>query len=373
MALLSSRPPKVEKLRRKGDVDALLRALTYTDQATDRQGNVVDLGVSIRASAAEALAESDAPAAKAGLLSALNDSAEGVRLAVVGGLKKRSDAATTNALLDGVIDWVEPEHSGSRREALDALCALSESTLPERAAAALLRRDSDLTADDEEVLRRLIGADGSGNASTRVIDVLVGALGNEDEATTRDRATAMLLWLAPESVDALISALEHGSPDRQRRVALALGRTHDARCVLPLERVLESEHEHVRGAVATALGDVHDPSAVEALLRASADPSYAVRLAATAGLDRLGGVAVVLGVTAFIRPLLLNESSPWDPAEVESAFGRALQAQPSLSESPEPPGEIAPQVRPLPAAVASGPKASDSSAGFLHRLRSRYR
>ena len=59
------------------------------------------------------------------------------------------------------------------------------------------------------------------------------------------------------------------------------------------------------------MGDVEprrarDPIAVEALIRATRDDDDAVRVAAGSALDKLGSVAVMLGVAALMRPMLAD-------------------------------------------------------------------
>jgi HEAT repeats len=81
----------------------------------------------------------------------------------------------------------------------------------------------------------------------------------------------------------------------------------------------------VRAECAGALGELRDPAAVEALIRASRDPEHRVRAQAGWALDRLGMVALVVGVSTMIRPMIREavEAGEERPALTEAGNGRA--------------------------------------------------
>src|SRR5437588_7265753 len=108
VGLLWTRPPNVEKLRRKGDADALVRALEYEDVIDDREGRVVDLGEPVRADAAAALADLDGDVARAGLLRALADPEQTVRMVALDALRKRRDPETLGGLVAAAANWTRP-------------------------------------------------------------------------------------------------------------------------------------------------------------------------------------------------------------------------------------------------------------------------
>jgi HEAT repeat protein len=60
----------------------------------------------------------------------------------------------------------------------------------------------------------------------------------------------------------------------------------------------------VRAECARALGELRDPAAVEVLIHASRDQEHRVRAQAGWALDRLGMVALVVGVSTMIRPMI---------------------------------------------------------------------
>jgi HEAT repeat protein len=81
-----------------------------------------------------------------------------------------------------------------------------------------------------------------------------------------------------------------------------LGAIKDIRAFEPLCAALEQANAKVRAESCVALGELRDPTAVEPLLRATRDPEHFVRARAGSSLDRIGMVAVVVGVsTSFAR------------------------------------------------------------------------
>lgn len=342
----SSRVPDVEKLKRKGNVEGLLRALSYEDVVTDRSGEEVDLGAPVRARAAAALADTDGPSARQGLLRTLDDPEESVRLVGVRKLKERGDAATADALVEAAATWTAPTQRAAREEAVEALASFRDPGLAQRLVAALLRRRAELLEEDGQALRHLVAAGGGPTAGEATVSYLMDVLASDSDDATLSRAGTVLEWLSPHSIEPLIAALSR--PDQQRRAATALGGIRDSRAVEPLAAILDSDDPAIRQTAAWALGEIKDPSAVEALLRATTDDDYSVRSVAAAGLDQLGTVAVILGVTAFMRPLLATAPTP---------------AVPSTEDLPPPPDH---ELEPRPVA-AEGLRVS-RTGGVLRKL-----
>jgi HEAT repeat protein len=304
--LLRGRPPKVEKLERRGDVDGLVRALAFEDPIADGDDRVTDLGAPVRVAATEALARIDSQAAFRGLLNALDDPEENVRIAAVRGLRERGDPFAVEQLTSAATNWTDPAFVRAREEAIEALAHLRDPTAPRRMAAGLITRATELDdAHDAHALRRLTQAGGP-EAVRGTIEDLVARLRDGSGAP---RTRPLLVWLAPESVDALIAALEH--PVARREAILALGSTHDARAVEPLQSILLGDGEPpVRIAAAWALGEIRDPSAVESLLVATGDPDFGVRSEAIQSFDKLGNAAIAFAMSALVRPMLENGASP---------------------------------------------------------------
>jgi HEAT repeat protein len=337
-----SRPPRVEKLQRKGRVEKLVRALSYEDPVTDRDGRVVDLGTETRRQAAEALATLNMPGAYDGLLRALEDPEEIVRVTALRGLRERGDPVAVEQLTSAVTNWTEPQYARARQEALETLAFLRDPTAPRRVAAGLLTRTAELDEEsDAPVLRRLTRAGGH-DALIATIGDLIGRL-REGNAPARTRT--LLVWLAPESVEPLIEALPN-VPAR-REAILALGEAHDSRAVERLCTVLLGDDEPaIRAAAARALGEIRDPAAVEALLLATGDPEYEIRTAASESFDRLGNAAVAVAMSVLVRPALENGAS----AGADQLAGG--EEEPEAEEAPaEPEPEPAPEPEPVPQAA----------------------
>lgn len=316
MGLLRGRPPNVEKLKRKWKWDRLTDALSYEDLITDRDGNLHDLGTEVRAAAATALAETDAQEATDGLLRALEDPEERVRVAAVRGLGTRDDPRATRALLSAVTSWTSPELADAREEALAALTRLDDPEIPRHAAELLLERSRELDDADGEVMQRL--AESGGQAARRAtIDDLVRKLRHVSVSASSLRVCTLLTWLGPEAVDALIAVLD--DENAQQGAVLALGSIHDPRALEPLIELLRgSEDPSVRRAAAWALGEIRDPVAADPLLLATRDQDYEVRTMASASFDSLGNVAVAVVMSGMVRSALEN-SQHEQPPPLEAA------------------------------------------------------
>jgi HEAT repeat protein len=331
--LLGGRAPKVEKLRRRNDVDGLVRALGYQDLVRDREGQVFDMGVELRERAVGALAGMDGQPATDALLRALGDPAESVRMAAVRGLRGRDDAGAAEELASAVANWTEPHYATARGEALEALVSLRDPAAPRLLVAGLVARETELDPEaDAEMLRRVTDAGGH-DALAGTVDDLVARL---RDASGQARVRSLLVWLAPDSVDPLIRALDDRAA--RRDAIFALGAIHDSRAVEKLCAILIGEDEEgMRTAAAWALGEIKDPSAVEPLLVASADPDYHVRSEASASFDKLGNVAIAVAMSALVRPALENgAAAPVDaipapaPAPAPARDGSRSQTRPSL-------------------------------------------
>ena len=335
MGLLRGRRPNVEKLERKGNVDGLIRALRYEDRAVDRDDNVLDLAVNVRRAATEALARIESRAAFDGLLRALDDPQPSVRIAAVDGLRERGDPLAVEQLTSAATNWTEPEYAEARAEAVGALAFLRDPTTPRRVAAGLLTRTTELDEDsDAPVLRKLARAGGH-DALVGTIADLVARL-REGSAPARTRT--LLVWLAPDSVEPLIGALD-AVPAREEAIA-ALGETRDSRAVEGLCSVLLGDDQAtIRAAAARALGEIRDPAAVEALLLASGDQEYEIRTAAGDSFDKLGNAAIAVAVMRLVQPALENGGTPHrdEIATAETESGPAPPGQPVQQAEPEPP------------------------------------
>jgi HEAT repeat protein len=325
--LLPRRPPDVEKLAQTGSVKGLVRALRYEDPVTDRDGRFVDLGAGIRAAAARGLArQADADAYDA-LVRALADPEDSVRLAAVHSLRERGDRRAVEPLLSLAMSYTDEDQPPSRGEAIRTLALLRDAEVARRAAAELLARPEDLNELDVTALRHLARAGGSEAIGATIEDLL----GHMRDGPTPGRARRLVVALAPESVEPLISSLDDNRA-RQEAV-LALGAIRDSRAVGPLgSLLLEDGDSSVRSSAAWALGAIRDPAATEPLLAATRDPDYDVRAEAVAAFDGLGNAGIALAVRALAGSAL--EDGAHLPAPEIPATGPNGPALPKPPPSP---------------------------------------
>ena len=113
------------------------------------------------------------------------------------------------------------------------------------------------------------------------IETLINELVHEED-WRRMRATAACLSGGPRAVQALIHALQTGSPALKAEIAAMLARVNDPQAGVPLVGLLQDEHEAVRKAGASALEhmagvlDETTAAALTSLLYASRDEGIRV-------------------------------------------------------------------------------------------------
>jgi len=328
LRLLSPRPPRVEKLERRRDVPSLVRALDYRDIRADHEGNPIDNGEQVRARAVAALSGIDSNEAHNGIVRALADSSDDVRLAAVEALRQRGSHGAVEPLADAAASWTSGELVPSRDAVIAALESRNDADVPLRVAAALVARPEELAARDCEILRRL--ADSAPDGVRLTVSYLLSVLGDAARGT---RAAQLLVALAPESVPALLETLS--DPEKTQRAALALGHAHAKEAVEPLCRILlESDDARSRRSAAWALGEIRDPVAVEALLLATSDRDYEVRADASAAFDKFGNGGMALAIAGLLRPQLVSASGDATSAIEDDALAALGEEARAIVEAP---------------------------------------
>ncbi len=327
-----SRKPRVKALTRAGNVNGLIEATRYRDPVPGVDGRILDQGVQTRVAALYALRDLGPEYGHQAVVVSLTDPEDRVRAAAVVILFERQDAAS----IADSLRWL-PREETSRWLAFRALSELGSAEAPLSAASALVLQlhDEPLAEQDMVAFDQLRGGPDENGA---LLGLLAEALSDQNELVG-DRAAQLLMRMAPSSVDVLIGRLP--DPAAGRRAALALGQIKDIRALEPLIETLDHPDPRARAASCAALGELRDPSAVEPLLRASQDPEFAVRAGAGSALNLLGTVAVVVGVSALLRPEHANtlEANSGPLPEVEPASDyrgshaeRAERAQPTTLE-----------------------------------------
>ena len=236
--------PNIAKLRKKGDVPGLIRALR---DATD---------VSVQKNAVEALGEVGDPQAIEPLIAACDGVTNG-------------DLLLTMAATLGTF--------GAR--AVEPLLAVLENR--------------------EAWVLRGCAAIALGKAGdARAVEPLIAVLENtKEEMGARGRAAEALGQLADaRAVESLIAALDEDADDELWRIASAsassLGKIGDPRAVEALIAALGGSHENVRANSAGALGLIADARAIPRLIDALEDADGDVRDNAAWALVQIGAPAV---------------------------------------------------------------------------------
>ena len=292
----------MEKLRRRGDVEALSKILQRRDFVRAKDGTLLDLDADKKVEAAEALGSFGEEPTTAALLPGLSSPVVWSRLAVLSALGARPEPEAGEALLAVIGSPQDARDELGRSGALQALLR-REDVSALRLVQALLGGQDDLAIDDEHkaTVEALLSRDEDRTATDAVTAELLDGLGNPDQGT-RTRSQQLLVSLEGRAVDPAIEALQR--PEARAQAAIVLGHLRDARAVPALLDALADEAPPVRVAAAWALGEVRDPSAIQQLTIATGDVAYEVRVTAGAAINKFGNVAVLAQVTALLHPLM---------------------------------------------------------------------
>lgn len=263
----SLRPPDVARLKAKGDIAGLKRALTYT-----RDGRV-------RADAAEALGEFGAAGALVALIEALVDENWAVRKAAGLAIQQMRDVRE----LEPFLVALRGQTQETRLLAAEALGQLRDARAVEPLVGALADRSWDVRA----AAARALGA----IADARAVSPLMVAM-RESDLGVRDAAADALVRIGPPAFDALVDALDDPSWDVRRTAALALGRLGDQRATGRLLLALRDNSDPwLRQDAALALGQIGDLSAMPLLRDALFDDAPRVREAAAEALHAVESIS----------------------------------------------------------------------------------
>jgi HEAT repeat protein len=292
------RKPNIRRLARRHDVTRLIAALHYRDLTSAQDGRPVDLGVSIRTDAAEALGAIGDPLAVTALVQAARtEESPSVLRAVVRALDGHYEPQALEALIDALCTRLGPQYERVRTTIDEHLRAAPLETLPVLVHV-LLKRSSEngLAPPERRALKELIGE--REEASEVVAGAMISHLGDRDE-TLAGRAADALVAIAPQGQQQLIEGLSNQAV--AAKVVEVIARRPGGGATEELIELLESEDPGTRSAAAVALGQLRDPVAADALLRAVNDERPEVRVAAGAAVDRLGSVAVIVSIANSMR------------------------------------------------------------------------
>ncbi len=315
MALFRTGKPNVKALAKRGDEDGLVAAAGYQDLIPAPGDGMLDRGAEIRRDAILALGQLGPEAGTDAVQAALSDPIDDVRVAAIRVLFARQQAMP----LAYALAWLPADHGHSRPLAVKALLELRRPECAPQVTVALVQDPGDDPVDEDEadMLKLLIEAGKASEAAAEVIEELLVALADERDPVA-ERAEELLALLAPFGIDGVVAELTAGAAPH--RAAAVLAEVKDTRALKPLMEGLLHRDPRVRAECARALGELRDPAAVEALIHASRDPEHRVRAQAGWALDRLGMVALVVGVSTMIRPMIQEALS--------GAAGRPALAKP---------------------------------------------
>jgi HEAT repeat protein len=240
-------PPDVAKLKAKGDVPGLIKALGYTGDPSVRRDAAAALGDLGDARAVEPLG-----------------------------------AALRNPNWEH--DWRD---SGAAVEALGRLGAPAVATL------------ISLFAYHSQVVR-IGAAEALGTIGRPAVQPLVALMGDAD-LETRELAAQVLTAIGDEALQPLIEALNDPAIGRRVRATKVLGDIGDPRAVEPLARALKDTHAGVRQAAAKALGIIPDARIVPPLIAALGDSDMSVRRTAALALGEMGDPHAVATLLPELR------------------------------------------------------------------------
>jgi HEAT repeat protein len=318
MAFFRTGKPNVKALAKRGDEDGLVAAAGYQDLIRAPGGGMVDRGAALRQEAILALGALGPGTGADALPAALSDPADDVRAAAVRVLFARREAVPLAAALA----WLPADHGHSRALAIRALLELRVPECAPSLAVALVNTAGAAPVGDDEaaLLQLLVHAATGADTAAEVVEELLVALADERDPVA-DRAEELLALIAPVSTEGVIAELKAGAAPH--RAAAVLAKIMDTRALEPLMEGLLHRDARVRAECAGALGELRDPAAVEALIHASRDPEHRVRAQAGWALDRLGMIALVVGVSTMIRPMILDALAAAEerPALTEAGNG----------------------------------------------------
>jgi HEAT repeat protein len=336
MALFRTSKPNVKTLARRGDAAALVAAAGFQDLIPAAGGGMLDRGAEIRRDAILALGQLGPGNGEDAVEAALSDPSDAVRAAAIRVLFAREEAMP----LAVALGWLPVDHGQSRSLAIKALLELRQPDCAPSLTVALVRAPGDAPIGDDEaaLLRLLLDAGKGSEAAGEVVEELLVALADERDPVA-ERAEELLVLIAPFGTDDVIAELMAGAVPA--RAAAVLGQVKDMRALQPLMDGLHHRDAHVRAQCAAALGELRDPAAVEALIHASRDPEHRVRAQAGWALDRLGMVALVVGVSTMIRPIIYEAMSAGEGRPALPGAGNGASGN-GASENGDATGEAVP-------------------------------
>lgn len=255
-------PPDVVRLRDKGDVKGLMKALQYQKDEN------------IRKDAAIALSSFKDTNVVQSLLNALEDPSYWVRLTVISSLGVIGDPRTIEPLEAALKNNLSKDF---RAEVVKIMGVIGG----ENAVETLI----EMLKDQERVVH-LNAYDALIQIGPMAIEQLISVFTDQDPAV-RELVVGVIGRIGDKlGLDLLITALGDKSPDVRVAAVKALGSLSDSSVIKPLIKALGDEMPDVRRSAVRYLGEIGDPQAVIPLIDHLKDEAIFTEVALS--LNRLG-------------------------------------------------------------------------------------
>jgi len=349
-------PPNVQKLKAKGDIPGLIRALSYEKDAGVRRSAALVLGQMgeakaikplttllqqdedpVREAAAWALGNLANAQSLEALVAALNDATPGVRKQAATSLAQLGDPQA----IQPIIAALQKRDEATRDDLLKALVQLSANLDETERVTRVVEPFAEFLVDDNPHMRTIATAaldqmgwkpDQSAIGAAywlakeqwdRAIEIgvpaavpLVALLKDQDKQV-RQTAVQSLLRIGPAAADILVAALKEESEEIRQGaywVLIKLG----PHVIETLIAALNDESEEIRLAIARALGQIGDPRAVVPLISLFQDLDWSVRRDAYKSITKIGKPAVKELLNALTHP---SEEIKWGAARTLETLG----------------------------------------------------
>jgi HEAT repeat protein len=164
-------------------------------------------------------------------------------------------------------------------------------------------------ADESWRVRKLAcGILTDAEVSDDLLDALVVALSEDENAGLRNSACEVLTIIGSPALEHLFAVLKKGDKDERKLVVDILGDIGDPSAVQVLIDTLVDKDENVRSAAAEALGMIGDENVVDRLVEVLQDDSLLVQLSCLDALTRLNALVPVETLRSLlsISPLRPN-------------------------------------------------------------------
>ncbi len=259
-------PPNIEKLKEKGKVERLIKALK------DKR---------VSSMAAKALSELGDTRAVEPLIKALSFTFGFDEESIAEALGKLGD----NRAVEPLCKLLESNASSWGREAaVKALVKLGDLRAIEPLIKALEDKEEKVSGAAARALAML--------GDARAVEPLIVALGFKYWGNPKAAAEA-LVELGEYSVDPLIKAIED-YPENRDEILFILQDLGNSRAVEPvIKALLEDKDEYIRNIAAKVLGELGDTRAVDPLIKALGDKYDETRISAAKSLGKLGDARAV--------------------------------------------------------------------------------